>query len=74
LGFDIKPLRTEEWNKPYERIKQVSAFRSKYEVSCNLKEIRSSNIFIITLPTPIDEYKRQDLSPLIKTAESVGKI
>jgi UDP-N-acetyl-D-galactosamine dehydrogenase len=39
-----------------------------------LDDIAECNVFIVTVPTPIDEYKRPDLTPLIKASESVGKV
>jgi len=40
----------------------------------NLNDIRNCNYYIITVPTPIDKYKRPDLTPLIKASETVGKV
>lgn len=39
-----------------------------------LDDLRDCNCFIVTVPTPIDEHKRPDLTPLIKASESVGKV
>jgi UDP-N-acetyl-D-galactosamine dehydrogenase len=42
--------------------------------STSLESIRTANTYIITVPTPIDQYKKPDLTPLIKASESVGKV
>ncbi|MCO4293677.1 nucleotide sugar dehydrogenase [Solitalea sp. MAHUQ-68] len=42
--------------------------------SSNLEDIKHCNIFIITVPTPIDQFKKPDLTPLLKASESVGKV
>src|SRR6266852_5092728 len=39
-----------------------------------IKEIKSSTVFIVTVPTPIDQYKRPNLTPLLKASETVGRI
>lgn len=38
------------------------------------EELRACNVFIVTVPTPIDEHKRPDLTPLIKASETIGKV
>jgi len=38
------------------------------------KDLKSSNVFIVTVPTPIDQYKRPDLTPLLKASEMVGRV
>ncbi|MFP4449282.1 MAG: nucleotide sugar dehydrogenase [Bacteroidales bacterium] len=40
----------------------------------NTEDISSSNIYVVTVPTPIDKYKKPDLTPLIKASETVGKV
>ena len=42
--------------------------------SANLDEIREANIYVITVPTPIDKHNRPDLTPLYKSSETVGKV
>ncbi len=43
-------------------------------VTDQLADIAGCNIYIVTVPTPIDEYKRPDLTPLVRASESVGKV
>lgn len=40
----------------------------------NLDDLKNCNVFIVTVPTPIDEFKRPDLTPLIKASETIGKV
>ena len=42
--------------------------------SSNLEDIKNANIFVVTVPTPIDKYNRPDLTPLYKSSETVGKV
>lgn len=42
--------------------------------SANIKEIQDANIYIITVPTPVDKYNRPDLRPLYNSSETVGKV
>ncbi|WP_412468459.1 nucleotide sugar dehydrogenase [Pedobacter sp. KLB.chiD] len=42
--------------------------------SSSIEEIRDAEIFIVTVPTPIDEFKKPDLHPLLKASETVGKV
>ncbi len=44
------------------------------EFTTNLEDIRDCNVYIVTVPTPIDRHKKPDLTPLLKASESVGKV
>lgn len=76
LGFDINKARIEELKNGYDRTLEVDEanLRSSTNLSfsCDKDELKSCNIFIVTVPTPVDEYKRPDLTPLIKASETVG--
>jgi len=78
VGFDIAQWRVDELKKGYDRTLEVekeNLLSSKnLAFSTKLDEISKCNIFIVTVPTPIDEHKRPDLTPLIKASESIGKI
>jgi UDP-N-acetyl-D-galactosamine dehydrogenase len=50
------------------------AIANGMEFSNQLDDIADCNIYIVTVPTPIDEHKRPDLTPLIKASESIGKV
>ena len=42
--------------------------------SADPRALAECNVFIATVPTPIDEHKRPDLTPLIKASETIGKV
>ena len=78
VGFDIDRSRVNELKTGHD---------STYEISCqiiknaaylsftdNLDDIKSSNIFIVTVPTPVDENKRPDLAPLKDASTLIGSI
>ena len=76
LGFDINKERIAELENGYDRTLEVdeqnlkSSARLKF--SSNKEDLKSCDIFIVTVPTPVDEHKRPDLTPLIKASETVG--
>lgn len=85
FGFDINGDRIKELNSGHDRTLEVSEdkLRSVLKDSnhssglfCtnNLEEIRCCNIFIITVPTPVDKNNRPDLTPLYKASVTVGKV
>ena len=68
LGFDINPMRIKELKAGRDVTlettrKELEATR-KLRFSAHSKDLKSSNVFIVTVPTPIDQYKRPDLTPL----------
>lgn len=80
VGFDISAWRIDELRRSHDRTLELSseqldeAIANGMEFSLNLEDIRDCNIFIVTVPTPIDKNKRPDLTPLIKASETVGKV
>ena len=78
IGFDIQQWRIDELRKGYDRT--LEAAEEQLKSSINLKytteieDLKNANIYIITVPTPIDKYKQPDLTPLYKASESVGKV
>ncbi|MDI9245007.1 Vi polysaccharide biosynthesis UDP-N-acetylglucosamine C-6 dehydrogenase TviB [Marinobacter sp. CHS3-4] len=78
VGFDINTKRIAELREGVDVTREVS--REELSGSTGLsfadtvEGIRDCQIFIVTVPTPIDEYKSPDLTPLVKASESVGKI
>lgn len=76
LGFDINKERIGELEKGYDRTLEVDEANLQSSInlsfSCDKSDLKSCNIFIVTVPTPVDEYKRPDLTPLIKASETVG--
>lgn len=79
VGFDINPKRIEELNSGYDRTleldeSQLQAVKSRLNYTCDIHEIADSTVFIVTVPTPIDESNRPDLTPLIKSSNTIGKV
>jgi UDP-N-acetyl-D-galactosamine dehydrogenase len=79
VGFDINPKRIEELKSGYDRTleldeSQLQAVQSRLSYTCDIHEIANSTVFIVTVPTPIDESNRPDLTPLIKSSQTVGKV
>jgi len=80
VGFDISKDRIEELKTGYDRTLELSDKQVKecldngMVFSNSLDDIKDCNIYIVTVPTPIDKYKKPDLTPLIKASESVGKV
>lgn len=76
-GFDINVSRINELKQGIDRTLELSEEQIKSSTfmryTNSIEDIKGSNIFIITVPTPIDKFKRPDLTPLIKASETVGK-
>jgi UDP-N-acetyl-D-glucosamine/UDP-N-acetyl-D-galactosamine dehydrogenase len=77
IGFDINQERIEELKRGHDRTKEVSsedlASSKSLTYSFKIDDLKEANYFIITVPTPVDEFKKPDLTPLIKASETVGK-
>lgn len=77
VGFDINAQRIEELKKGIDRTRELQKeqldesklLRFTTELNPN-----QTNVYIITVPTPIDQFKKPDLTPLIKASEAVGKV
>ena len=78
LGFDINQARISELNNGSDSTLEVSdeelAATTNLNYSCQPEDLRSANVYIVTVPTPIDQHKQPDLTPLIKASEMLGKI
>jgi UDP-N-acetyl-D-glucosamine/UDP-N-acetyl-D-galactosamine dehydrogenase len=77
LGFDINPVRIKELKAGRDVTLEATGAElkaaRKLRFSAHSKDLESSNVFIVTVPTPIDQYKRPDLAPLLKASETVGR-
>ena len=76
LGFDIDATRISELNRGYDRTQEVSDAQLKasaqLKFSSELNDLAGCNTFIVTVPTPIDHFKKPDLGPLLKASEMIG--
>ncbi|MCG3717883.1 Vi polysaccharide biosynthesis UDP-N-acetylglucosamine C-6 dehydrogenase TviB [Aliarcobacter butzleri] len=80
VGFDISKCRIDELSSGYDRTLELTesqvkeAIKNGMKFSLDINDIKDCNIYIVTVPTPIDKNKRPDLTPLIKASETVGKV
>lgn len=78
VGFDINSGRIRELVEGVDTTLEVSReelAEAKFLTFTDVKsDIASSNFYIVTVPTPIDEHKRPDLTPLIKASETIGSV
>ena len=78
IGFDINATRIEELKKGIDRTLEVSDEElneaKKLSFTTSLEDIKEANTYIVTVPTPIDEHKNPDLTPLIMASRSVGRV
>ncbi len=77
VGFDINTHRIGELQAGRDSTLEVDADELKsaalLEYSTNISDLEKCNLYIVTVPTPIDNYKRPDLSPVISASKTVGK-
>lgn len=85
FGFDINQSRVDELSKGYDRTKEADLevlqkslasknYNTGLQFSSKIEEIKSANVFIVTVPTPIDHYKNPDLQPLLKASEMIASV
>lgn len=84
LGFDISTERIDELTQGHDRtmeadLDQLSEVRynggdTGLEFSSNPEDLKGYNIYIVTVPTPIDQFKAPDLGPLLKASAMLGKV
>src|SRR5690606_5035431 len=88
LGFDINAERVDELNSGQDHTREAdlvmlnksiqiakeTKFRRGYQASHSLDELATAQIYVVTVPTPIDRYNAPDLSPLLKASEMLGSV
>ncbi len=79
VGFDINTARVKELKSGYDRTLELDKFQlqeieNSIKYTSNIEDIKSSDIYIVTVPTPIDKNNRPDLTPLIKSSQTIGKV
>lgn len=78
IGFDINADRIAELQAGEDRTREVEpeelAQAEHITYTTDLEAIRGAQIYIVTVPTPIDVHKQPDLTPLLKASETVGKV
>lgn len=78
VGFDINQPRIAALQAGHDSTLEVSdaemAEAAQLSYTSNLDDLKNCNVFIVTVPTPIDDFKRPDLTPLIKASETIGQV
>jgi UDP-N-acetyl-D-galactosamine dehydrogenase len=86
FGFDLDQERINQLNNAYDHTQEIESLVLKSILFFNndsgngllltheIEEIKSCNVFIITVPTPVDKYNRPDLSPLLKVSSMIARI
>ena len=80
IGFDIAQWRIDELNSGIDRTLELGEAQVKEALTHGiqftnvLENIADCNVYIVTVPTPIDKHKKPDLTPLIKASKSIGKV
>ncbi len=77
-GYDINRERIRQLSRGRDSTLEVSSKELKHSTnlvfSTNIRALKRCNTYIVTVPTPIDQYKRPDLGPMIMASESVGQV
>ena len=77
IGFDIKRERIDELKSGHDSTNEVTSEElgaaGHLTFSTQIQDLNTCNCYIVTVPTPIDEYQRPDLAPLISASETIGK-
>ncbi|MDP1974488.1 MAG: hypothetical protein Q8K37_00790, partial [Alphaproteobacteria bacterium] len=76
-GFDINETRIQELKNHYDRTWEIDEARlqaSSLNVSYTLDDIKAQDIYIVTVPTPVDHRNQPDLMAVLKASEMVGKV
>lgn len=78
VGFDINTKRIEDLQDGNDTTLEVSkeelAEAVNLKFSTALEDLQACNVYIVTVPTPIDDHRRPDLTPLIKASKTLGKV
>jgi len=77
IGFDINETRINQLRDGIDRTREVEASElgeaNNLRFTSNPADLAEANVYIVTVPTPIDEHKRPDLRPLVSASGTVGK-
>lgn len=78
VGFDIDKERIDELKKGIDTTREVEPHElkqaNKLSFSYDPNDLKSSTYFIVTVPTPVDEYRKPDLRPLLSASKTVGQV
>ena len=78
IGFDINEARIRELEQGIDATQEVSADElnacPELQFASDPEGLKKANVYIVTVPTPVDDHKRPDLTPLIKASAMLGKV
>jgi UDP-N-acetyl-D-galactosamine dehydrogenase len=78
IGFDISVKRIDALKAGHDHTLEVDdaelADAHRLSYTCDRADLARANVFIVTVPTPIDDYKAPDLTPLIRASETIGAV
>lgn len=78
IGFDINTNRVSELANGIDKTLESDADKIKgatqLKFSSNIDDLKLCDLFIVTVPTPINQFKAPDLAPLLKASEMIGKV
>ena len=79
IGFDISQQRIHELETGHDRTLEIEdeelvAVKGNMTYTASIQDAKDCNIYIVTVPTPIDSANRPDLTPLIKSSQTVGAV
>jgi len=78
IGFDINKNRIDELKKGYDRTLEVNTGglkeAKKLSFTASIEKLTEATIYIVTVPTPVDLYKKPDLKPILAASKTVGKV
>jgi UDP-N-acetyl-D-galactosamine dehydrogenase len=78
VGFDINQARVKELQNGIDSTLECSTVELQeaktLQYSATVDDLKTCNVYIVTVPTPIDEYKQPDLTPLVKASQMLGKV
>jgi len=80
IGFDINKQRIDELNNGFDRTLELTpeqlseSLKNGIKFTLDVEDIKDSTIYIITVPTPIDGNNEPDLTPIVKSTETVGEV
>ncbi|GAB3385163.1 nucleotide sugar dehydrogenase [Lysobacter fragariae] len=78
IGHDVDPARIASLrsgkDRNHESTAQEIAQASRLQFTDSLDDARECNVYVVTVPTPVDEHKRPDFSPLIRASGAIGRV
>ena len=79
IGFDINPLRIQELEDGYDRTLEIddgliASVKKNITYTANILDVIDCNIYIVTVPTPIDKVNHPDLTPLVESSRAIGTV